>query len=154
VAIVVNKWDLVAARGETQANALLEGIRRRLRFLGNAPLLTVSAKTGAGIARLFELARGLAGAGERKVGTAELNRWLAETTAAHDPAMAQRGPRKKPVRFFYATQTGTRPPTFLLFCSEPEAVESSYRRYLENRLREAFDLEGIPIRIRLRSRHE
>ena len=67
--------------------------------------------------------------------------------------MAQRGPRRKPVKFFYATQMGTRPPTFVLFCTEPDAVQSSYRRFLENQLRESFDLAGTPVRLRLRSRH-
>jgi GTP-binding protein len=66
--------------------------------------------------------------------------------------MAQRGDRRRPIKFFYATQTGVRPPTFLLFCTEPAAVKPSYRRFLENRLREAFDLRGTPVRLRLRAR--
>jgi GTP-binding protein len=152
VGIVANKWDLVTPQGEARAASALDEIRRRLRFLGDAPLVTTSAKTGAGTERLFELARRLAAVGEKRIGTAELNRWLEQAVASHDPAMAQRGPRKKPVKFYYATQTGTRPLTFVLFCSEPDAVQSSYRRYLENRLRETFDLAGAPVRLRLRSR--
>ena len=153
VGLLVNKWDLVAGQGEAQIARVLDEVRRRLRFLGDAPLLTVSAKTGAGIGRIFELSQRLAAAVERKIGTAELNRWLSKTVALHDPAMAQRGPRRKPVKFYYATQMGTRPPTFVLFCSEPDAVQSSYRRFLENQLRESFDLAGTPVRLRLRSRH-
>jgi GTP-binding protein len=153
VGLVVNKWDLVAGQGEAQIGRLLDEVRRRLRFLGEAPLLTVSAKTGAGIGRIFELSQRLAAAVERKIGTGELNRWLSKTVALHDPAMAQKGPRRKPVKFYYATQMGTRPPTFVLFCSEPDAVQSSYRRFLENQLRESFDLAGAPVRLRLRSRH-
>jgi GTP-binding protein len=152
VGLLVNKWDLVSGRGEAQIGRLLDEVRRRLRFLGEAPLLTVSAKTGAGIGRIFELSKRLAAASERRIGTAELNRWLNQTVALHDPAMAQRGPRLKPVKFYYATQLGTRPPTFVLFCSEPEAVQSSYRRFLENQLRESFGLAGTPVRLRLRSR--
>ena len=152
VGLLVNKWDLVADRGEAQIARVLDEVRRRLRFLGDAPLLTVSAKTGAGIGRIFELSQRLAAAVERKIGTSELNRWLAKTVALHDPAMAQRGSRRKPVKFYYATQMGTRPPTFVLFCSEPDAVQSSYRRFLENQLRESFDLAGAPVRLRLRSR--
>ena len=68
--------------------------------------------------------------------------------------MAQRGTRRRPLKFFYATQTATRPPTFVLFCTEPEAVQPAYRRFLENRLRETFDLEGTPVRLRLRARSE
>ena len=153
VGVLANKWDLVSPQGEKHVGYVLDEVRRRLRFLGDAPLLTVSAKTGAGIERIFEQARRLAAAGERTIGTAELNRWLSKTVALHDPAMAQRGPRRKPVKFYYATQMGTRPPTFVLFCSEPDAVQSSYRRFLENQLREAFDLIGTPVRLRLRSRH-
>jgi GTP-binding protein len=152
VGLLVNKWDLVADRGEAQIARVLDEVRRRLRFLGDAPLLTVSAKTGAGIGRIFELSQRLAAAVERKIGTSELNRWLAKTVALHDPAMAQRGSRRKPVKFYYATQMGTRPPTFVLFCSEPDAVQSSYRRFLENQLRASFDLAGAPVRLRLRSR--
>ncbi len=152
VGVLANKWDLVSPQGEKHISYVLGEIRRRLRFLGDAPLLTVSAKTGAGVGRIFEPARKLAAACERKIGTAELNRWLAKTVTLHDPAMAQRGPRRKPVKFYYATQMGTRPPTFVLFCSEPDAVQSSYRRFLENQLREAFDLMGAPIRLRLRAR--
>ena len=74
------------------------------------------------------------------------------TVRRHEPGMAQRGPRKRPLKFFYATQTATRPPTFLLFCTEPSAVQPSYRRFLENRLRESFELAGVPIRLRLRKR--
>ena len=66
--------------------------------------------------------------------------------------MAQRGTRKRPIKFFYATQTAIRPPTIVLFCTEPKDVMTSYRRFLENRLRERFDLEGTPVRLLLRKR--
>ena len=66
--------------------------------------------------------------------------------------MAQRGARRKPVKFLYATQTGITPPTFVLFCTAPDSIQKSYIRFLENRLRERFDLEGTPIRLKLRSR--
>jgi len=68
--------------------------------------------------------------------------------------MAQRGARKRPLKFFYATQTGVSPPTFVLFCTEPAAVQPSYRRFLENRLRESFDFRGTPLRMRLRARNQ
>jgi GTP-binding protein len=68
--------------------------------------------------------------------------------------MAQRGSRRRPIKFFYATQTAVRPPTFVLFCTEPAAVKPAYRRFLENRLREGFDLVGTPVRLRLRARDE
>ena len=58
------------------------------------------------------------------------------------------------MKFFYATQTGTRPPSFVLFCTEPAAVKTAYKRFLENRLRESFDLAGTPVRLHLRVRSE
>jgi GTP-binding protein len=104
------------------------------------------------VERLWPLALEIAGASQRTIPTAELNRWLAQAVRRHDPGMAQRGPRRRPLKFFYATQTGVRPPTFVLFCSEPGAVQPAYRRFLENRLRESFDLRGTPVRFRLRAR--
>jgi GTP-binding protein len=150
-AVLVNKWDL-AEDDEQAARRVREAIRERLRFAPDVPVLTVSARTGLRVARIFPLVRRLAGAARLRVATAELNRWLREAVAAHEPAMAQRGPRKRPLKFFYAAQVARRPPTFVLFCTEPDAVKESYRRYLENRLRERFDLEGTPVRIQLRAR--
>ena len=152
-AVLANKWDRVSGSDdEDRAKQVEQSIRHTLRFMADAPIQRVSAKTGAGIGRIFPLVEKVATAGECRIGTSELNRWLEETVARHEPAMAQRGQRKKPVKFQYATQTGVRPPTFLLFCTDPRAVQPSYRRFLENRLRECFDLRGTPIRLRLRAR--
>jgi GTP-binding protein len=147
-ALIVNKQDLVGEGGR----ALGEEIERRMRGMPGVPVLHVSARTGKGVGRLLGLARRLAAAGRCEIPTAELNRWLQDAVRKHEPAMAQRGPRRRPVKFFYATQTATRPPTFLLFCTEPAAVQSAYRRFLENRLRERFGLAGVAVRLRLRKR--
>jgi GTP-binding protein len=151
-AVLANKWDLVERAGAERARAVRDSLRQRLRFIADAPVLEVSAVTGAGVAKVLPLAERVAQAGERRIPTAELNRWLEAVVARHEPSMAQRGPRRRPVRFQYATQTGVRPPTFVLFCSDPASVLPSYRRFLENRLREAFDLRGTPVRLRLRAR--
>ena len=150
--MVLNKWDLVAAADPGTGPRVRDELERQLPGLAHFPVLQVSAKTGRGLPRLFPLIRRLGEAYRLEIPTAELNRWLQETVARHEPAMAQRGPRKRPIKFFYATQTGVAPPTFALFCTEPEAVQPSYRRFLENRLRERFDLEGVPVRLRLRAR--
>ncbi|HSJ95650.1 MAG TPA: ribosome biogenesis GTPase Der [Myxococcota bacterium] len=150
-AVLVNKWDL-AGDDEAASRRAREAIQERLRFAPDVPILTVSARTGLRVQRIFPLVRRLARAARLRIPTAELNRWLQDAVAAHEPAMAQRGPRKRPLKFFYATQVAQRPPTFVLFCSEPAAVKESYRRYLENRLRERFDLEGTPVRLQLRAR--
>ncbi|MEN8181604.1 MAG: ribosome biogenesis GTPase Der [Myxococcota bacterium] len=151
-ALLINKWDLV--KGQGSAEQLGQEIERRLRFLPDPPILRVSAKTGQRVDRIPAVARSLAGKGERRLSTSELNRWLREAVERHEPAMAQRGSRRRPLKFFYATQTGVSPPTFLLFCTDPLAIRPAYRRFLENRLRERFDFAGTPIRLRLRARRE
>jgi GTP-binding protein len=147
-ALLVNKHDLV---GEG-ARALGQELERRLRGMSDIPVLHVSARTGKGVGRILPLAKRVAAAAKREIQTAELNRWLEDAVRKHEPAMAQRGPRRRPMKFFYATQTATRPPTFVLFCTEPADVQPAYRRFLENRLRERFDLAGVPVRLRLRKR--
>jgi GTP-binding protein len=148
--VLANKWDRLSAaqRGEEVRAGLAHG----LRFMSDVPVLAVSAKTGLGLAALFERVRAVHETARREIPTAELNRWLQDAVRRHEPAMAQRGSRKRPLKFFYATQTGVRPPTFTLFCSEPAAVQPAYQRFLENRLREQFGFEGTPVRIRLRPR--
>ncbi len=153
-AVVLNKWDLCTKQSAEARERIRAEAARRLRFAPDVPVVAVSARTGSRVASLFAIARRLATAGRARIPTAQLNRWLAEATHAHEPAMAQRGTHKRPLKFLYATQTGVRPPSFVLFCSDPSGVKDSYRRYLENRLRERFDLAGTPIRIVLRGRRE
>ncbi|RIK97474.1 MAG: ribosome biogenesis GTPase Der [Proteobacteria bacterium] len=152
--ILLNKWDTVAKLPASDRERLREGVAMRTRFAADVPQLAISAKSGSRVDKVLPLARELAESGRRRIATAELNRWLADVTHAHEPAMAQRGARKRPLRFLYATQTGVRPPSFVIFCSDPSGVRASYRRYLENRLRERFELQGTPIRITLRGRRE
>ena len=152
VGVLLNKYDLV--KGGNSAHALRESVARALRFAPDIPVLAVSAKTGAGVGRSFDLVRRLSRAARYRVPTAALNRWLRESVAAHEPAMAQRGTRKRPLRFFYATQVGVRPPSVVLFCTDPRGVRTSYLRYLENRFRAAFPVAGSPVRLLLRARRE
>ena len=149
IGILANKWDLIP--GE-EAEVVRDAIARGLSFMDHAPVHSIAAATGARVGRILPLARTLAQAGARRVPTADLNRWLQETVRLHEPSMARRGRGKRPIKFFYATQTGIRPPTFVLFCTEPEAIQPTYQRFLENRLREAFDFAGTPVKLRLRAR--
>ena len=148
--VLMNKWDLIGEHGD----ALRESVAHGLRFMSDSPVLAVSAKTGAGLGKLFTQVQRLHATAHRRIPTPQLNRWLKDTVNRHEPAMAQRGSRRRPLKFFYATQVSVRPPTFVLFCTEPKAVQPSYRRFLENRLRESFDFAGTPIRMRLRARAE
>ncbi|MCP5043108.1 MAG: ribosome biogenesis GTPase Der [bacterium] len=148
--VLANKWDCVAVEDRPK---ILEAIRHGLRFMSDAPVISISALTGSRVRRLFPAIRKVAAAGRQRIATPELNRWLQEATRAHPPAFGRRsGHARRPIKFFYAAQTAVRPPTFQLVCTQPKAVQTAYRRYLENRLRERFGFEGTPVRLRLRSR--
>ena len=147
--VVLNKWDCVDREQGERVRAELE---RAFRFASHFPVVAASAKTGARFGRLWPAIAQVHRAASRQIPTGELNRWLEETVAKHAPAMARRGSRRRPIRFFYATQAATHPPTFLLFCTEPRSVLPAYRRFLENQLRERFDFAGTAVRLRLRAR--
>ncbi len=152
VGLLLNKWDLVAEATDREKGRIADELDRRLRPFGEHPTLRVSALTGKGVRRIWPMIEELAASASRRIPTAELNRWLADCVSRHEPAMAQRGSRRRPLKFFYATQVGIHPPRIALFCTEPEAVKDSYVRFLENRFREDFGLTGVPIRLRLRAR--
>ena len=145
----MNKWDLVEQR-EREARRWLELVTDRLRFVKQAPMVLVSAKSGQRVAKLLEHAGRLFAAGGIRVATPELNRWLNDVAG---PEL--RSPRRgRSPRLYYATQTGVHPPRFLFFCNDPARIHFSFRRYLENTLRERFGYGGSPIRLVFRARRE
>ncbi|MGD9904414.1 MAG: ribosome biogenesis GTPase Der [Vicinamibacterales bacterium] len=148
IVIAVNKWDLVEERGADTATAVDDEIRRRLPFLDFAPILHISARTGARTPRLLELIDRVAAARRRRIATPELNRFIAEVTAAHPPVAEGR----RAVRVLFAAQTGVAPPTFVLFTNVAASLHFSYQRYLVNRLRDEYGFEGSPIRLHVRRR--
>ena len=91
-------------------------------------------------------------AGEQRIPTADLNRWLKDVSEKHPPSMATKGVQRRPNKLFYASQVSVRPPTIIVFCTDPKAIQISYVRFLENQLRESFGFEGTPVRVRLRQR--
>jgi GTP-binding protein len=143
--IALNKWDVCRDR-EGAMRALRDRLKRSLPQTRGVPVVPVSALRGDGLDRLMAAVFAAYEVWNRRVPTATLNRWLAEVIAHHPPP-ASRGRR---VRLKYITQARTRPPTFAVSCSKPEALPGSYLRYLENALREDFDLPGTPIRIHLK----
>jgi GTP-binding protein len=152
VLVLANQWDRVGGEDGPDPTRVRDEIARRLRFMADAPVQAVSARTGSQLERIFPWVARLHTRAGREIPTAELNRWLEDAVGRHQPALGEKGTRRRPIRFFYATQTGVHPPTFTLFCTDPGAVKPGYRRYLENRLRERFDLAGVPLRLRLRGR--
>lgn len=147
--VLANKWDLVP---NDRREDVLADIRHGLRFMADVPIVPVSARTGTGFGPLFKKLRRVFEAGSLRIPTADLNRWLRDVAEKHPPAMAARGPSRRPNKLFYASQVGVRPPTFVVFCSDPDNLQTSYVRFLENQLRESFGFEGTPIRVRLRAR--
>jgi GTP-binding protein len=112
------------------------------------PVVPVSGLMGEGLDQLMQAVVDAHGVWNRRVETSALNRWLAGVVASHPPP-ALSGRR---ARLDYITQPKTRPPSFVLFTSRPEAVPAAYQRYLLNKLRENFDLPGTPIRLALREK--
>jgi GTP-binding protein len=141
--IAVNKWDIVEDKTHRSFDEFVATLRRELPFIDYAPVVSISAKTGQRVQRVLELAVDVWGERRRRIGTGELNRLVAAAVERNPPALV-RGRRTK-VR--YATQVGVAPPTFVFFASDPASLHFSYRRYLENRLREAYGFDGTPIRL-------
>jgi len=147
--VLANKWDLVE---KDDREDRLADIDHGLRFMADVPVVPVSALTGAGFKRLFQRLGSVVRAGEQRIPTADLNRWLKDVSEKHPPSMASKGVQRRPNKLFYASQVSVRPPTIIVFCTDPKAIQTSYVRFLENQLRESFGFEGTPVRVRLRQR--
>ena len=139
IVVLLNKWDLL----DTEAReAIVIDIDRRLHFLGEAAVLRVSALSGKGLNRLLPELRGVIAEYRRRIPTQAVNRVLRDAQAAH--------PAPDGARVLYATQGAADPPTFTLFANR--TLPRTYLRYLERRLREAFDLGSVPVKLRVRRR--
>jgi GTP-binding protein len=146
VVVAVNKWDLETDKPR-RLTALREAFARLLPQLRGAPMVMVSALTGAGLDRLHAAIVEAHTAWNARVSTAALNRWLGLQVADHPPP----APSGRRVRLRYMTQVKARPPTFVVFASRPDAVPEDYRRFLVNGLRRDFEMTGTPVRLFLRA---
>ncbi len=150
IVVAVNKWDLVKGKGPDFSKVFDDEMRRRLKFLEYAPVLHISAMTGERTPKLLETIDRVADARKKRVGTGELNRFVASVTAANPPA----SPGLKAVRILYAAQVAVAPPSFVFFTNVATTFHFSYSRFLVNQLREAFGFIGTPIRIQVRARRD
>ena len=168
VIIVMNKWDLALEAAHHKAerekkhagtntgkhDGKREGaspqkllsdyeviVRRKLKFLDYAPIVFLSALTGDRIGKLYGLIDRVAEARKRRISTGELNRWLSSVDLDRGTS-----PASRKVKIYYVTQAAVAPPTFILFTNQRLPLHFSYQRFLENRLRAAFDFTGTPIR--------
>ena len=145
--IVVNKWDLVEKETGTMEK-MRKDVMRDLSFMSYAPILFISALTGQRTNRIFELINFVNDQSNMRITTGMLNNVLADAQARVQPP-TDKGRRLK---IYYMTQTGIKPPTFVIFCNSRELFHFSYQRYLENQIRAVFGLEGTPIRIIIRQK--
>jgi len=147
IVVLVNKWDLVQKTPHTMTE-YTERVRAALRFLSYVPVLFISAKTGQRVDQVIPTALAVQAARHLRVPTSELNQLVQEATARHAPP-SKAGKR---LRFYYATQPSTDPPTFVFFVNDTRLVHFSYQRYLENRIRERYGFLGTPLRLAFRNR--
>jgi GTPase len=145
--LIINKWDTVEKDTATQ-HRFEQLVQRHFQFVWWAPLIFTSAETGAHVTKLFELSASIHQRRQTKIPTPKLNQLIQVLTAKHPPA----GKGHRQPKINYVTQTGTAPPTFTFFTSYPNQIHFSYRRYLENGLREAYDFNGTPIRLEFRDK--
>ncbi|MCP4140578.1 MAG: ribosome biogenesis GTPase Der [Chloroflexi bacterium] len=147
--VLVNKWDAIAKDSYTM-NYYTEKILQELNFMPYVPLLFISATTGQRVDKVLPLALKVQEARLTRISTSQLNRILRDALDAH-PAPSQAG---RQLKIYYATQVRSDPPTFLVYVNDPKLMHFSYKRFLENRIREAHEFLGTPIRIVLKGKEK
>lgn len=145
--VLLNKWDLLEKDSNT-AKQYVDEFRYQAKFLGFAPVMTISALTGQRIAKIFNLVDEVYAQYARRIGTGQLNKIVELAIEKNEPSL-HRGRRLK---FYYATQISTKPPTVVCFVNYPDGIHFSYKRYLINQLREQAGLDKTPIRLIFRKR--
>ena len=146
--IVVNKWDAVADKETNTMRDMEAKVRQGLSYMLYAPVIFLSALTGARCDRLFDAIQEVYKQNTSRITTGSLNAVLADATARVQPP-TDKGRRLK---IYYMTQAGTKPPHFVIFCNDARLFHFSYQRYLENQIREVFGLQGTPIRVTIRQK--
>jgi GTP-binding protein len=147
IVLVVNKWDLVVDKDITEYN---KHIRRQFKFISYAPVLYISAKFGHGVDKVMPEVFRVYQERLKRLPTAAVNSVVQQAVAAHN---LPRTGTKQP-KILYATQAEVNPPTFVFFVNDAELIHLSYRRYLENKLRQSFGFAGTPFRLVFKTRGE
>ncbi len=145
--VLVNKWDLIP-KAQADPSAYTEALRNTLKFLDYVPVLFISAKTGFGVDQVLPMALQVHEERLRRIPTADVNRLLQEAMERHAPPSVS----GRTLKFFYASQVRSDPPTFVFHVNDPKLVHFSYRRFLENQIRERYGFLGTPLRLTFRSR--
>lgn len=147
--LVVNKWDLVP-KTETTMDDYRAEIKRQLNFMDWAPAVFVSAKTHQRVDRVLRAVLSIKQQRDKRVSTGELNQLVAEAMRKHQPP----GDKGRQLRIYYATQASVNPPTFVFFVNDPKLSHFSFKRYLENQIRERLGFEGTAIKLVLKARSD
>ncbi len=145
--LLLNKWDLVEKDSKT-VKVYYERLREQAKFLNFAPAMTISALTGLRVRKILTQVDEIYEQYARRISTGQLNRFLERAIEKNEPSLH----RGKRIKFYYAAQTSTKPPTIVCFVNYPQAVHFSYKRYLINQLRGETGLDKTPIRIIFRQR--
>ena len=145
--ILINKWDLI--EDPNRRDEIRDGIADRMKFVGYAPVISISAKTGRSVHRIWGAIDTVYQGYSRRVSTNQLNKLLTELRDFGH--VVSKG--NKRLRLNYVTQTAVQPPVFTFFANFPEIIDDSYERYLENRIRESFDFTGTPIRLKFKRKN-
>jgi GTP-binding protein len=148
--VVGNKWDLVREQGEFSQGELANVIHELMPFARFAPVTFLSAKTHRRLGSLMPVVNHIAENLDRRIPTPQLNTAIRDAVLAH-PAPATGG---KLFKVYYATQPATHPPIFVFHCNDPDLLQSHYKRFLENVIRQHFDFEGVPLTLEFRPRRE
>lgn len=147
--LLLNKWDLLKDK-EQQREEVMQTIARRMTFAPWAPVLRTSALSGRALDKVWPIVDKVAAAHKGSISTNKLNNLLAAIRESGHTVTD----KSKRLRIQYANQTGNCPPAITFFCNFPELVDDNFKRYMENRLRETFDLEGTPVRLRFRRKND
>ena len=146
--VLLNKWDLL--KEDHEREAVMETVKRRLIMAPWAQYLRISALTGRSVEKIWAMIDAAAARRASRISTAQLNRMLTEMREfGHTVSDG-----KRRLRMYYVTQTGTKPPTFTFFVNYTDLVSDNFKRYVENRMRTAFDFSGTPIRLRYRKKEQ
>lgn len=144
--LACNKWDIVRQKTVVR-QAIKDRLEKSFSQIHDLPMITLSALNGKNIDILMKIVLETYDLWNTRVRTAKLNQWLGWMESKHPPPLVD----GKPNRLRYMTQIKARPPTFVLWCGRPKAISDSYRRYLINGLRDSFDMNGIPVRLLVRT---
>jgi GTP-binding protein len=145
--ILVNKWDLIE-KDEATAGEWARAIRWEMPFLDWAPIMFISALTGQRLHKIFDKINAAHEQWTRRIQTSEINQFIEQIVARHSPPIH----RNRRLKFYYTSQVATRPPAFAFVVNHPDGVAPSYKKFLENQIRERYGFEGTPIRTLIRAR--